>query len=475
MKILLTGATGYIGRRLQQRLLQEKGVTLRLFVREPEAAGMFHAQQVEVVQGDTFRRDTLEKALKGIDVAYYLIHSMGSKQGDYEDLDRKSAENFRDECITAGVKRIVYLGGLGIKENSSRHLKSRIETGEILSMFPDTIQTIWFRAGIIIGSGGASFEIIRNLVQKLPLMVTPKWVRTMTEPIAVGDVLEYLVKGKDLKCRGNLVVDIGAGKMTFREMLLQAGSAFGLRRFIVPVPFFSPGLSSYWLILMTPVPFGIASALVEGLKYETVKQNDDAEKYFPGIRPRSYKQAIHIAMEEVERNDVLSRWCDSSNGVCYSEDRQVQSGAVFRDVRKVPLKKTTREDVFHRLMSIGGKRGWFRYGVLWKLRGLADKLVGGAGLNRGRRVEDTLRIGDSVDFWKVVDIEENRRLLLLAEMKLPGKAWLEFVIDNSSLVQTAYFIPRGLGGRLYWYLLLPFHIPVFRNMAHQLVRSAGKK
>lgn len=472
MKILLTGATGYIGRRLQRRLLQEKGVKLRLFVREPEAAETFKKNEVEVVQGDTFKRDTLKKALKGIDVAYYLIHSMGSKQGDYADLDRKSAENFRDECIAAGVKRIVYLGGLGVKESSSRHLKSRIETGEILSMYPDAIQTLWFRAGIIIGSGGASFEIIRNLVQKLPVMVTPKWVRTLTEPVAVGDVLEYLVKGKDLKCRGNLVVDIGAGKMSFRDMLLQAGSEFGLRRFIVPVPFFSPGLSSYWLILMTPVPFGIASALVEGLKYETVKQNDAAQQYFPGVKPLSYKESIRIAIDEVEKNDVVSRWCDSSNGVCYYEDRQAPSGAVFRDVRKVALGEATTEDMFHVLMSIGGKGGWFRYGFLWKLRGLADKLAGGAGLNRGRRIDGELRTGDSVDFWKVIDIEENRRLLLLAEMKLPGRAWLEFVIDGGSLVQTAHFIPKGLGGRLYWYLLLPFHIPVFRNMAHQLVRSA---
>ncbi len=295
MKVLLTGATGYIGRRLKERLLEDNGLQLRLFVRNEGKIRDKYRDRVEIFEGSTFDTESLRKALEGIDVAYYLIHSMGTK-GDFAKLDRLSAENFLHACINANVQRIIYLGGLGRKDTASEHLLSRIETGEILSSRPGSIQTIWFRAGIIIGSGSASFEIIRNLVQKLPLMTTPRWVHTKTQPIGISDVLEYLFQAKNLDIKNNLVVDIGSDQMSFKEMLTRASRIMGLRRLLIPVPLLTPRLSSYWLILMTPVSYRIAKALVEGLKSETIIQNDNAKRYFPHISPLSYEDAVKTAL-----------------------------------------------------------------------------------------------------------------------------------------------------------------------------------
>ncbi len=473
MRVLLTGATGYIGRRLLDRLQADKKLKLRLFVRHKEALHHGLRPGVEVCEGDTFNMDSLRRALKGVYTAYYLIHSMGAAKGNFEELDRVSAQNFRDACIGAGVRRIIYLGGLGVKDHTSRHLRSRIETGEILSAFPDRIQTIWFRAGIIIGSGGASFEIIHNLVDKLPVMIAPRWVHTLTQSVGLDDVLEYLDRARKLRHRGNLVVDIGSGRMSFLDMLRRAASVLELRRVIIPVPFFSPKMSSYWLILFTPVPFRIARALVDGLKYETLMQNDNAKRFFPGVKPVSYEEALLKALQEMENEQVVSRWSDGSHGeVHYIEERRARLTAVHLDSRRQPVGNLPASKIYQSIMAIGGENGWFRYGFLWKLRGHADKLAGGAGLNRGRRHRKKLRIGDCVDFWKVIDIEHNKRLLLLAQMKMPGKGWLEFVIEPSALIQTAYFVPKGVAGVIYWYMMFPFHAVIFRNMAREIVRRA---
>ena len=300
MKVLLTGATGYIGRGLKKRLLEDETLQVRLFVRNKRKIRDKYKERVEIFEGSTFDRESLRKALEGIDVAYYLIHSMGTK-GDFKELDRLSAKNFLIACIDANVQRIIYLGGLGRKDTASKHLLSRIETGEILSSRQETIQTIWFRAGIIIGSGSASFEIIRHLVRKLPLMTTPKWVHTKTQPIGIRDVLEYLFQAKDLNTKKNLVVDIGSDQMSFKDMLIRASKVMGLKRLLIPVPLLTPRLSSYWLILITPISFRIAKALVDGLKSETVIQNDNAKKYFPQISPLSYEDAIKIALREIEQ------------------------------------------------------------------------------------------------------------------------------------------------------------------------------
>jgi uncharacterized protein YbjT (DUF2867 family) len=470
--VLLTGSTGYIGRRLAEKLALDENVRLRLFVRNARKLHDLPGKRLEISEGSTFDRDSLRKALAGIDVAYYLVHSMGAK-GDFPELERTSAINFRDACIEAGVKRIIYLGGLGIKQTASKHLRSRIETGELLSAKPDRIQTLWFRAGVIIGSGSASFEIIRNLVQKLPVLLTPRWVLTKTEPIGVSDVLEYLHRALTLDAPGNLVVDIGSEAMSFKDMLLRAAKAMGLRRRLVRIPLFSPRLSSYWLILLTPVPRRIAQALVDGLKSETIIQNENAQKYFPSIHPASYEKAIEQALGEIEKNQVLSRWCDSSaQEACDLQGQDQVSDAIFVDRKMHDFGNIAPEAVFDAFQSIGGRGGWLAFNWLWRLRGFMDKIAGGPGLSRGRRDPRGLRVGDSLDFWKVLDLKKNKHLLLVSQMKVPGKAWLEFSIDGRTLVQAAYFLPKGLLGRLYWYSMKPAHAFIFRSLARRIIERA---
>jgi uncharacterized protein YbjT (DUF2867 family) len=473
-RILVSGATGYIGRRLKNKLLEYPELQVRIFVRNALKVQEKAGQEVEIAEGDTFNREKLALALKDIDVAFYLIHSMGAGK-DFSDLDRKSAENFRDTCIAAGVKKIVYLGGLGVKDTASKHLLSRIETGEILSARPDKVVTIWIRAGVIIGAGSKSFEILRNLMQKLPVMVTPKWVTTRTQPIAVDDVLSYLTASIWLDTRENLIVDIGSENMSFKDMMLAAARVMGLKRFVWPLPVLTPKLSSYWLIFFTPVPYKIAAALVEGLKSETVQQNDNAKRCFPEIMPLSFEDSVRRAIKEIEDEQVVSRWCDSSAGeACDIILQDDPSSAIIRDRRVIEFSNIAPEKVFQSALAIGGARGWYKYNILWRLRGAIDKMVGGYGLNRGRRLSGELRIGDALDFWKVADITPNKRLLLLAQMKLPGKAWLEFAIEDNTLVQTAHYYPRGIWGRLYWYITMPFHNLVFQDLAEKIVKQAGE-
>ena len=469
MKVLISGANGYIGRRLKRRMLEDESISLRLMVRNRKSISTNGSERAEIVEADTFDPASLERAMEGVDVAYYLIHSMASGD-DYREKDRKSAENFRDAAIAAGVKQIIYLGGLGVKESASEHLLSRIETGEILSAKPEAIECLWFRAGIIIGSGSASFEIIRNLVQKLPLMITPAWVHTRAQPIGVGDVVRYLYEAKELKGVGNLVIDIGTDEMSYKEIMQTTADVMGLKRIFISVPFLTPHFSSYWLGIITPVPVSIARALIEGLKSEVVRQNRIADTLF-GFRPMPFKEAVAKALEEIEQQQVISRWSDSGSW----ENGKNIADALFIDRHEVPLGSITPQKMFRTLCCIGGESGWFSYSFLWELRGFADKLIGGVGLNRGRRCNIDLRVGDSVDFWKVADIEENRRVLLVAQMKLPGKAWLEFRIEEGSLIQSAYFYPEGILGRLYWYAMMPFHYFIFADMVRQLVRRAQER
>lgn len=473
MKVLLTGANGYIGRRLKHKLLQHNDVSLRLLVRNPKSLSSGISDQIEVVQGDTFDTASLDQALEGVDTAYYLIHSLGSE--NYREMDKQSAQNFLDAAIRQSVKRIVYLGGLGVKETASEHLLSRIETGEILSSKPQRIQTIWIRAGVIIGSGSASFEIIRHLVEKLPIMVTPKWVTTMAQPIAVDDVIRYLDSAKDLQYDKNLIVDIGSQKMRYKAMMLESAKALGLKRFIYPLPVLTIKLSSYWLNIFTPVPYNVAKSLIEGLSSEVVIQNGNAQKFFPHIKPISFYKAVKRAIDEMHDNQVFSRWSDANGGVVDEWEnfhKNDPSNAVLTDRKTMPIADTDASSVYKAFTSIGGKEGWFSYSWLWSIRGLLDKLVGGAGLNRGRRDAYNLRIGDSLDFWKVEDLVENRRLLLRAQMKVPGHAWLEFAIKEDTLIQTAYFYPKGVWGRLYWYSLVPIHFLVFGNMIQSIIQKS---
>ena len=469
MKILLTGVTGYIGRRLLARLAGNPEMEIRVLVRQSRRlAGL--AGKVELHEGDTLDPASLEGAFDGVEVAYYLIHSMG-RAGDFEANDRLSATNFLDAACRAGVRRLVYLGGLGLAGTASKHLRSRLETGEILSSRPDLIQTIWFRAGVIIGSGSTSFEIVRHLVQKLPLMVTPRWVKTQTQPIAVDDVLRYLDAAKDLPRGDNHMVDIGGERLAFGEMLLQTGRAMGLRRWILPVPVLTPRLSSYWLMLFTPVPYAVAGALVEGLKSETVVTNELAGRLFPQSQPVGFAESVRRAIAEIEQHQVVSRWSDSGGSLSEDVPGDV-AAALFVDRKIFPCGDLTPERVFWSIVRLGGEQGWFTFDLLWEIRGLVDKLMGGYGLNRGRRDPDRLRVGDSLDFWKVLDLRPGQRLLLQAEMKLPGRAWLEFLLQDGQLVQTAYFYPHGLRGRVYWYLLYPAHLLIFRDLGRGILRRA---
>ena len=470
MKILLTGSTGYIGRRLKQKLLLDENVQLKLLVRNKKSVCELE-KKVEIIEGDTFNKDALRIALKDVDTAYYLIHSLSNE--NYKDLDKISAQNFLDIANECGVKRIIYLGGLGVKnEHTSEHLLSRIETGEILSSNKN-VQTIWFRAGVIIGSGSASFEIIRNLTEKLPVMTTPKWVNTLAQPISIDDVLSYLQEAISIDTKENLIVDIGSKALTYKEMMIGTANALGLKRIIIPLPFMSINISSYWLNLFTPVPFSVAKALIEGLKSEVTIQNDNAKKYFPNIVPISYEDSVRNAIKEIEENQVISRWNDTADGVWEKSSSNEISQALYMDRKEVDISNIKPEKVYQSFTSIGGENGWFAFDFLWELRGFIDKMIGGVGLKRGRRSQCDLRISDCLDFWKVVDLKENERLLLYAQMKLPGVAWLEFKIKDNKLIQSAYFYPKGVFGRLYWYSLVPLHYFIFNNMIKSIIKKAS--
>lgn len=472
MKVLLTGANGYIGRRLKKVLISEENVELRIFVRNKKTLSKEVIDKYEVVEGDSFDKDALKKALEGIEVTYYLIHSLN--KDNYKELDKLSAQNFIDAATACGVKRVIYLGGLGVKnENTSEHLLSRLETGEVLSS-SSTVQTIWIRAGVIIGSGSASFEIIRNLVEKLPVMITPKWVDTYAQPIAVDDVINYLVSSLYLEHDKSIVVDIGSQKLKYKDMMLQTAEALGLKRYLLAVPFMSINLSSYWLNLFTPVPYSVAKALIEGLKSEVTVQNDNAKIYFPQIKPIGYIDAVKKAVKEIEENQVISRWSDAEGRVWDETHKREINDAIFVDRQVADITAYDKVKLFKVITSIGGENGWFDYDFLWELRGLLDKVIGGAGINRGRRDSCDLRVGECLDFWRVQDIKQNERLLLFAQMKVPGSAWLEFKIEGNKLIQSAYFYPRGILGRLYWYAMSPMHYFIFKNMIKNIFQNSKK-
>jgi uncharacterized protein YbjT (DUF2867 family) len=471
MKVLLTGSTGYIGRRLKQKLLEDENIELRLLVRNKKSISSDIKNNIEIIEGDTFNKESLKEALKDIEVAYYLIHSLSND--NYKDLDKISAQNFLDVADECGVKKIIYLGGLGVKdEHTSEHLLSRIETGEILSSNKN-VQTIWFRAGVIIGSGSASFEIIRNLTEKLPIMTTPKWVNTIAQPICIKDVLSYLQEAIKLETKENLIVDIGSKALSYKEMMIGTANALGLKRVIIPLPFMSINISSYWLNLFTPVPFSVAKALIEGLKSEVTIQNDNAKKYFSNITPISYEDSVRNAIKEIEENQVISRWNDTTNGVWEKNSSNEISQALYIDRKEIDISNIDKNKVYQSFTSIGGENGWFAFDFLWEIRGFIDKMIGGVGLKRGRRSQCDLRISDCLDFWRVVDLKENERLLLYAQMKLPGEAWLEFKIKDNKLIQSAYFYPKGVFGRLYWYSLVPLHYFIFKNMIKSIIKKAS--
>lgn len=500
MKILLTGATGYIGKRLLPVLI-EQGHEVVCCVRDKKrfpTDGIYKHPNVSVFEVDflkdiplsdsaalsfsrkresiNFTPSVASSSLQEIDAAYYLIHSMSSNVKDFGSLEETSANNFIKLVNQTSVKQIIYLGGITNEEKLSKHLASRKRVEEILAASGIPLTSI--KAGIIVGSGSASFEIIRDLVEKLPVMITPKWLNTKHQPIAIRNILEYLT-GVLLKPETfNKSYDVGGPDiLSYKEMLLQLAEVRGLKRFIYTVPIMTPRLSSYWLYFVTSTSYMLAINLVNSMKVEVVAKDNELEKML-GIKPISYKEAVQLAFQKIEQNNVVSSWKDSliSSYVDNSllEHINVPTNGCFVDKREKEI-TTSVEQVLENIWSIGGERGWYYGDWLWHLRGFLDKLVGGVGLRRGRTNKTEIHTGDTLDFWRVLAADkENKRLLLYAEMKLPGEAWLEFKIVEKNgknfLQQTATFRPKGLFGRMYWYSVLPLHFFVFDGMAENIVR-----
>ncbi len=478
MNVLLIGPTSYLGMRLTQRLLEREDVSLRLLVRDIRRMGDGVRQHAEIVEGDVFDEDVLHQALNNIDVAYFPLRFFEAGR-KFSGLSRSFAEKFRDACITAGVKRIVYLGVAGRKDAGGMMPGSTADIGEILSSCPDKISTVWLRTGFVLGSGSALFEALRNLIEKCPVLLIAKWMEMKIIPIGVADLLKYLIQAKDLEVQGGVVVDVGMQSMSFREMLAAGAEVIGLRRPFIPVPFNAPRMSAILLGIVTPFSFPVALFFIRlidaGGNLQQERWNESAQKYFPQIAPLSFAAAMERALKAVEREEVISRWTDSLAGVSYAYDEYDLSRSVYRDIKKKSFGDISPQRIFRAVKSIGGSQGWFTFDVLWRIRGGLDKFTGGFGTAVGRRVDSDVRIGDWIDVWKVVDIKEDRRLLLEAQMRVFGKAWLEFVIEGNTLIQTAYHYPRGLMGRLYWYAMLPFHVFIFKDMINAIVRRAAEQ
>jgi uncharacterized protein YbjT (DUF2867 family) len=472
--ILVTGATGYVGGRLVPRL-QEQGYKVRCLARDASRLkGRWEA--VDIVQGDVLNKDSLQNVFREIDTAYYLIHSMGG-EGEFSETDISAAENFARAAEKQGVKRIIYLGGLGsTEENLSKHLSSRLQTGDTLRKF--NVPVTEFRAGVIVGSGSLSFEMIRYLTERLTVMVTPKWVNTRTQPIAIRDVLRYLVEAITIDKTKGEIIDIGGEDiLTYKDLMSIYAEVRGLKRYFIKVPVLTPRLSSHWVGLVTPLPSRIAKPLVDGLKTELICKSDKAKKLFR-FKTLSYREAVELALQRNKEGKTETIWFSAYSSGAKNKVNPVhltQKEGMIIEKREIHINATV-ESTFKAFTSIGGKNGWYA-NFLWRIRGYIDLICGGVGLRRGRRSETELLPGDPLDFWRVEEIEKNKLLRLHAEMKLPGEAWLQFEVESagmnrSTLTQTAFFEPKGLLGLLYWYPIYPLHGIIFGGMIKSIKKAA---
>jgi uncharacterized protein YbjT (DUF2867 family) len=473
MRILIVGASGYIGGRLVP-LLRSRGDDLVLMSRDarPLAARFPDAR---VVAADLLDAATLAPALEGIDVAYYLAHSMGAGERGFAERDRQAARNFAQAAARAGVSRIVYLGGLGDDAaDLSHHLASRHETGAELAAHG--VPVTEFRAAVIIGSGSASFEILRHLTERLPIMITPRWVGTRCQPIGIRDVLDYLVGALDHP-EAIGIVEIGAPDvLSYGDMMLTYARLRGLRRLMIPVPVLTPRLSSYWVNLVSPVPAGIARPLIEGLRNEVVVTHPGPAAAF-GLAPLPFTEALQRAIDRTDRHDIESTWFDA----LAAPDRQSLTAVESREGMIIDRRShrvaAPPERAFAEIERLGGDAGWPYANLLWRIRGLADRVVGGVGMRLGRRDAAHVRVGDAVDFWRVEEVRAPSLLRLRAEMRVPGRAWLQYEVSaapgGSRIVQTAFFEPKGVSGLAYWYVLYPAHAVIFRGMVRELARRAA--
>lgn len=474
MRILLTGANGYIGMRLLPQLL-DAGHQVVCAVRDRNRLSVDEdiLDRIEVVEIDFLKEPEPERLSGNLDAAYYLIHSMSSSTGDFDKKEAQAARNFLSYMEAARPTQVVYLSGIVNNEELSKHLSSRKQVEDIL--YTGQFQLTVLRAGIIVGSGSASFEIIRDLCEKLPVMITPKWVLTKTQPIAIRDVIRFLtgVLGRD-DTYGQSFDIAGPDVLSYKEMLQGYASVRGFKNWIFTVPVMTPKLSSYWLYFVTSTSYKLAVNLVDSMKMEVVARDRKLQDIL-GIETISYEKAIDLAFKKIEQNLVVSSWKDSMVSGRFNQQLekyiQVPKYGVLTDNKKVRI--TDREAVLDNIWRIGGETGWYYMNWLWKIRGLLDKLGGGVGLRRGRTHPDRIYTGDSLDFWRVLLADrEKGRLLLFAEMKLPGEAWLEFRIDSDNyLHQNATFRPRGLKGRLYWYTILPFHYFIFGGMIRNIAKT----
>lgn len=475
--MLLTGATGYVGGRLLPLLVAE-GWRVRCVARQPENLLPRVPEGVEVVRGDVLDAESLRPEMAGVQAAYHLVHSMGAT-GDFQEQDRRAAENFGAAAKAAGVQRIIYLGGLGEDgPELSAHLQSRHEVGERLRA--SGVPVIEFRASIIIGSGSLSFELIRALVERLPVMVMPRWVRVKAQPIAIGDVLAYLFAAMTTDARTSVTFEIGGpDRVSYNDLMSEYARQRGLRRWMIPVPLLTPRLSSLWLGLVTPLFARVGRKLIDSIRHPTVVRDKAAEKAF-AIRPIGARAAIERALRNEDSHMAQSRWSDAmSAAVSVPKQRGgVRFGNRLVDSRATHVAASPAK-AFATVERIGGAAGWHYANWLWTLRGWLDLLLGGVGMRRGRRDAEELRVGDTLDCWRVESIQPGHRLRLEAEMKLPGRAWLEFEVqpdgDGSRLRQTATFDPLGLWGLAYWYAVWPLHQLVFAGMLRGLARVAGKR
>jgi uncharacterized protein YbjT (DUF2867 family) len=470
MKILLTGTTGYIGQRLLPVLLQN-GHEVICCVRDKRRFDIerYKSNNLTVIEVNFLEKETLENIPKDIDIAYYLIHSMSSSIDEFEEMEALSAVNFKNRLQETSVKQVIYLSGIINDDKLSKHLLSRKRVEEILTGSTFNLTTL--RAGIIVGSGSASFEIIRDLVEKLPVMIAPKWLNSRSQPLAVRNVIQYLTRVILRKETYNLSFDIGGPEvLTYKQMLLQFAKVRGLKRTIISVPVMTPKLSSYWLYFVTSTSYKLAVNLVNSMKVEIICRDNNLNEIL-GIELLTYKQAVQSAFDRIAQQEVLSSWTDALandaliKGV--SQLLEVPAFGCFKDFRQKNI--IDENKTLTRIWTIGGKKGWYYANWLWKLRGFVDKLFGGVGLRRGRKSTESITTGESLDFWRVLYANRSeKRLLLYAEMKLPGEAWLEFKIKDNTLYQTATFRPLGLLGRIYWYSVLPFHGLIFNGMLKKL-------
>jgi uncharacterized protein YbjT (DUF2867 family) len=472
-RILLTGATGYIGGRLL-KLLEAEGHPVRCLTRRPEFLQDRIATGSEVVAGDVLDANSLQQAMNGVHAAYYLVHSMGAAHG-FEETDRQAAERFGTAARSQGVQRIIYLGGLGdAVDKLSPHLRSRQEVGEILRQ--SGVPVVEFRASIVLGSGSLSFEMIRALVERLPVMITPRWVTVSAQPIAIRDVLQYLRAGLDVPAGESHIYEIGGpDRVSYGELMREYARQRGLHRLAISVPVLTPRLSSLWLGLVTPLYARIGRKLIDSIRHPTIVQDDAALRAF-AIRPVGVREAIANALNNEDREFAETRWSDSiSSAGPTPRWGGVRFGNRLIDSRSVRV-AVPPSAAFTPIQRIGGATGWYYGNWLWRLRGWLDLLVGGVGMSRGRRDSEQLKAGDTIDWWRVEVFEPGQTLRLTAEMKLPGRAWLEFEVtadaEGSRIRQTAVFDPVGLTGLLYWYLVYPLHQLVFAGMLRGIADAA---